>query len=117
MERYALLPRRRAPSLTRRTAVAFGYFEGLQRIGDRGKFLEEQSRLRSLANLLNQIGLQTAVWEDFADETFGLLSKLSNLPAANETPLLESFNEMMMSMAIITYLKVGVHMTLVCDVC
>ncbi|GME39810.1 COP9 signalosome complex subunit 2 [Neofusicoccum parvum] len=86
-------------------AVAFGYFEGLQRIGDRGKFLEEQSRLRSLANLLNQIGLQTAVWEDFADETFGLLSKLSNLPAANETPLLESFNEMMMSMAIITYLK------------
>lgn len=97
--------------------MAFGYFESLQRIGDRGKFLEEQSRLRSLGNLLNQIGFQQDMYEDFADETLGLLRKLSTLPPSDEAPLLEAFNDMMSSMSIITHLKVSVHMTFLCDVC
>ncbi|KAF4541373.1 Peptidase C65 [Lasiodiplodia theobromae] len=86
-------------------AVAFGYFEALQRAGDRHKFLEEQSRLRSLANLLNQIGLQADVYEDFADETLGLLRKLANTSASDDAPLLDAFNDMMASMGIITHLK------------
>lgn len=97
--------------------MAFGYFEALQRIGDRTKFLEEQSRLRSLANLLNQIGLQADMYDDFADETSGLLRKLASLPTADDAPLLEAFNDLMASMGIITHLKASVHMTVVCDVC
>ncbi|KAL1630577.1 hypothetical protein SLS54_000448 [Diplodia seriata] len=94
-------------------AVAFGYFEALQRVGDRHKFLEEQSRLRSLANLLNQIGLQADVYEDFADETLGLLGKLAKSPTVDDRLLLEAFNDQMASLGIITHLKASVHMTAV----
>ncbi|KAK7607439.1 peptidase C65 Otubain-domain-containing protein [Phyllosticta paracitricarpa] len=87
-------------------AIAFGYFEVLQRLGDRTKFLEEQSRLRSLANLLNQVGFQADMYEDFAEETFALLRKLSsNAHATDDSVLLDAFNDEIVSQSIITHLK------------
>jgi ubiquitin thioesterase protein OTUB1 len=73
--------------------------------------LEEETRLRSLHNLLNTIGFQEDLYEDFADECFELLRKTAaSVPAADDSAaasLLTSFNDVGLSMAIITYFKVG----------
>lgn len=83
------------------------------RIGNPHKFLEEETRLRSLNNLLNSpvVGFQEDLFEDFVDECLQLLQKTSaSVPdvdgnaAAN---LLASFNDESVSMAIITYFKVS----------
>lgn len=49
-------------------AVAFGYLERLLFIGDSGKCYEEEARLRSLSNVLNQAGFEPYLYQDFADE-------------------------------------------------
>ncbi|KAF2089986.1 cysteine proteinase [Saccharata proteae CBS 121410] len=90
----------------RGTPIAFGYFEALQRLGDSNKLLEEQTRLGSLANLLNQTGHQQDLWEDFAEATFDLLRDLrESLPNADEPALMNAFNDEMVSLSIITHLK------------
>ncbi|KAF2003808.1 cysteine proteinase [Amniculicola lignicola CBS 123094] len=90
-------------------AVAFGYYEALLRGGDANKLEEEVVRLRSMNNLLNSIGFQEDLYEDFADEVYELLRRLAaSLRAMDGTTaalLLEAFNDMGRSMAIITYLK------------
>lgn len=90
-------------------AIAFTYYEALLRLGDKNKFLEEETRLRSLHNLLNTIGFQEDLYEDFADECFELLRKTAaSVPAADDSAaasLLTSFNDVGLSMAIITYFK------------
>ncbi|OCL02684.1 cysteine proteinase [Glonium stellatum] len=90
-------------------AIAFTYYEALLRLGDKNRFLEEETRLRSLHNLLNTIGFQEHLYEDFADECFELLRKTAaSVPAADESAaasLLVSFNDEALSMAIITYFK------------
>ncbi|OCK83800.1 cysteine proteinase [Lepidopterella palustris CBS 459.81] len=91
-------------------AIAFTYFEALLRLGDRNRFLEEETRLRSMGNLLNSIGFQEHLYEDFADECFDLLRKTESLVSAGNderaaAELLASFNDVGVSMAIITYFK------------
>lgn len=89
-------------------ALAFGYFETLLRSGNRGRILEEQTRLKSLNNLLNRVGFDKDVYEDFFDETFNLLGELASLtpaPVAAST-LLERFNDDAVSSAIITHFRV-----------
>lgn len=91
--------------------MAFTYFEALQRIGDKNKFLEEETRLRSHRNLLNSVGFQEHLYEDFADTTFDLLRATSNaLPTSDGgAALLASFNDDTTAMSIITYLKARFH--------
>ncbi|KAF2489043.1 cysteine proteinase [Lophium mytilinum] len=90
-------------------AIAFTYFEALLRVGDKNRFLEEETRLRSLRNLLNTIGFQEHLYEDFADECFDLLRRTgAAIPAVDDSAaaeLLASFNDVGISMAIITYFK------------
>lgn len=61
-------------------------------------------------NLLNLAGFSEHAYEDFADETFGLMQKVTNsLRAGNGAApdiLLQTFNDYGESMAIITYFKV-----------
>lgn len=92
----------------RRTAVAFGYFETLVHLGDGNKFLEEETRLRSLSNVLNAAGFEPMLYEDFADEMFGLLRKVASSvqDGSAEEVLLESFNDEMLQNYVITHLKV-----------
>ena len=88
-------------------AVAFGYFENLFRAGDRHKFLEEETRLKSLGNVINMAGYSQFIWEDFADEIYALLRKCMSASSANsEAFLLEHFNNEEIQNQIITYLKV-----------
>ncbi|KAF2720344.1 cysteine proteinase [Polychaeton citri CBS 116435] len=88
-------------------AIAFGYFEGLIQSADATKFLEEETRLRSLNNVLNAAGFDQYLYEDFADEVFDLIRRLGTALAANnaEQTLEEALNDDNVSMCIITHLR------------
>jgi hypothetical protein len=92
-------------------AVAFGYLERLLYIGDSGKFYEEEARLRSLSNVLNQAGFEPYLYEDFADELFGLIRSIAN--AINEgngdEVLMSAFNDESTQNYVITHFKVRIH--------
>src|SRR4051794_12718479 len=77
-------------------------------MGNPHKFLEEETRLKSLRNILNDAGFQEHLYEDFAEDTFDLLRETA---AANDggASLLQTFNDPHRSMSIITYLKVSSH--------
>ncbi|KAK3070278.1 hypothetical protein LTR53_010725 [Teratosphaeriaceae sp. CCFEE 6253] len=89
-------------------AIGFGYFESLIHLGDTNKFLEEETRLRSLSNVLNAAGFQPFLYDDFADEAFDLLRKVASVMHAGSAHdvLYEAFNDDMMQNYIITYFKV-----------
>ncbi|KAJ4286110.1 hypothetical protein N0V90_013459 [Kalmusia sp. IMI 367209] len=88
-------------------AIAFAYFEALLHVGDPGKFDVEEARLISMNNLLNLAGFPEDVYIDFADEAYDLLRKLAgSLQLGNGAALLlDVFNDLGVSMAIITYVK------------
>jgi ubiquitin thioesterase protein OTUB1 len=100
--------------LTAPPAIAFTYFEALLRVGDASKFAQEEARLNSLGNLLEHIGYGRDIWIDFAESAFELLRKLQRsteqYDGAAETILLDTFNDMGESMAIITFVKVRLCM-------
>ncbi|KAK4983262.1 hypothetical protein LTR50_007340 [Elasticomyces elasticus] len=88
-------------------AVAFGYFEALVHIGDAGKFLDEETRLRSLNNILNAAGQDPYVYEDFTDETFDLMRKISaSLQTGNaDATLLACFNDPVIEQSVIQHMR------------
>lgn len=90
--------------LTISLAVAFSYFETLLRIGDSHKFLEEETRLKSMRNILNDAGFQEHLYEDFAEDTIDLLRETATATDAGAS-LLQTFNDSNRAMSIITYLK------------
>ncbi|KAK3636323.1 hypothetical protein LTR56_014279 [Elasticomyces elasticus] len=89
-------------------AIGFGYFEALIHFGDSNKFLEEETRLRSMSNVLNAAGFATYTYEDFADEAFELLRKLGTaMHSGNASEVLqETFNDDMLQNYVITYLRI-----------
>jgi ubiquitin thioesterase protein OTUB1 len=86
------------------TAMAFCYFETLSRTADKEKFTVEEVRLKSMQNLLRDIGLQEHLYEDFVEETLDMLRETANA-TDNGAGLLEAFNDFSRSQSIITYLK------------
>jgi ubiquitin thioesterase protein OTUB1 len=78
-------------------------------LGDYQRFGDEEGRLLSMGNLLDQIGYSRDIWMDFAEEAFDLLRKLGEAVHAMDGSaaniLLDAFNDMGVSMAIITYIK------------
>lgn len=95
-------------------AIAFTYFEALIRTADPDKFQDEEARLNSLGNLLEQIGYVRDIWIDFADSAFELLrtlaNSLRNLDGGAADLLLQAFNDQqghagIESIGIITYFK------------
>jgi len=101
--------------LTALPAVAFSYFETLLRIGDSHKFLEEETRLKSMRNILNDAGFQEHLYEDFAEDTIDLLHETTNA-TDDGAALLQTFNDPNRSMSIITYLKVCASCRLSCSI-
>lgn len=90
-------------------ALAYAYFETLVRTGSRSRILEEKTRLWSLNNLLKRTGFDQMLYEDFVTVTLNLLTELASLnpaPVAAAT-LLERFNDVEVSSAIITHFRVG----------
>lgn len=70
--------------------------------------IEEEARLRSLSNVINNAGYVPMVYEDFADELFGFMRNLGDAVSAGnaETVLLDGFNNEGLQSAIITHLRV-----------
>lgn len=96
-------------------AVAFGYLERLLYLGDSNKFYEEEARLRSLSNVLNQAGFEPYLYEDFADELFGLIRSIANaLGEGNgDEVLTNAFNDELIQNYVITHFKVSNNATCV----
>ncbi|KAM0718317.1 hypothetical protein Q7P37_006649 [Cladosporium fusiforme] len=88
-------------------AVAFGYLERLLYLGDSGKCLEEEARLRSLSNVLNNAGFESYLYEDFADALFAVIWNVANaIDAGNgDEVLLNAFNDEETQNYIITHFK------------
>ena len=63
-----------------------------------------------MGNLLDHAGYQRDIWMDFFEEVTDLMRKLGEslqlMDGAAANILLDTFNDMGMSMAIITYVKV-----------
>lgn len=93
-----------------REALAFGYFEALLHSADPSRVLGEVARLKSLNNLLDSVGYQHDIYEDFVDETFHLLNQTAAiLPNHdNGAALLASFNQQNICDAIIMHFRVSV---------
>ncbi|KAI4196882.1 MAG: hypothetical protein LQ350_006251 [Teloschistes chrysophthalmus] len=74
-----------------RKAVAFGYFEALLHSTDLNRALAEVARLKSLNNLLDSVGYDRIIYEDFVDETLAMLQLIPTLPTNDDgTALLEA---------------------------
>lgn len=84
--------------------MAFGFFELLLRSGDQNRIGMEHARITSLNGLMESVGYQSYVYEDFAEATFALFSTLQNNPA-DEANLLDTFNDSGLSDCIITHFK------------
>lgn len=89
-------------------AIAYGYFETLIHFGDGHKFLEEETRLRSLINTCVAAGFEEMMIEDFADVTFEVLRKVANAihDGTAEGILHDSFNDDLTQNYIITHFRV-----------
>lgn len=70
-----------------------------------------------MGNLLDNIGYSRDIWIDFADEAFDLLRKLGHsvetMDGNAADILLQAFNDLGISMAIITYFKASTQHRLV----
>ena len=88
--------------------MAFRYFEILVELGDMNKFFEEETRLRSLANVLNDAGYQSFLYEDFADAMFDSMRTLSAASQSGnaQDALATMFEDENLQNSIIVYLKV-----------
>jgi ubiquitin thioesterase protein OTUB1 len=75
-------------------------------MGDKFKFAEEETRLKSLHNILNQYH-QEDLYEQFADDTFELMQELAASVSVvdGSITLLTAFNDDNRSKSIMTYIK------------
>ncbi len=82
------------------------------RIGDKDKIQDEEARLKSLDNLLRSVGWEEHAYEDFVEETILLLrSTAASIPVTDGgAALLNSFNDLSVSNAIITHFRVSQHL-------
>ena len=75
----------------------FSYFEQLFLLKDQGKVMDELARLMSLNSLLESVGIEEVVYEDFVNPTFVMLQEVSDAIAAgsDESFLVAAFNDEM----------------------
>ncbi|KGO40239.1 Ovarian tumor, otubain [Penicillium expansum] len=90
-------------------AVAFGYFETLFALRDTLRIETEIRRMKSLTTLLEWVGLSDSIYEIFVDATEDVLNRthaaIQN-GAQDESFLVEAFNEVYCSDAIITHFRI-----------
>lgn len=90
--------------------MAFGYFETLFALRDTLRIETEIRRMKSLTTLLERVGLSDSIYEIFVDATEDVLNRthaaIQN-GAQDESFLVEAFNEVYCSDAIITHFRVS----------
>lgn len=74
--------------------------------------MAEETRLKSLNNLLNSLGFQEHLYEDFVESTLDLLRQISaSIPNQDDdAALLAAFNDPEISNGIITHFRVSRHL-------
>jgi len=90
------------------TAIAFGYYDSLLRTGDPNKFVQEETRLRSLRNTCKAAGFDIDILEGFEEIALELLTDTAatlHTPDA-ENSLVAAFNNDEIQNYIITYFRV-----------
>ena len=94
-------------------AIMFCYFETLIWMKDPSKFVSEESRLKSLNNLLNEAGYEEYTYSDWVDETISLLKQCAeSLDSKDiEQSLVAAFNSADIGPAIIQHSRVSTTMT------
>ena len=103
-----------SPTADLHKALAYGYFEALLRAEDPIRIQSEIVRLKSMNNLLNLVGNDPMLYEDFVQETFDLLERTrADLPCVDGgAMLLASFNDVGITSSIITHFRVSQASTL-----
>ncbi|KAI5842311.1 peptidase C65 Otubain-domain-containing protein [Tricharina praecox] len=88
-------------------ALAFGFFELLLRNGDQNSLGMEHARIASLSGLMESVGFQSYIYEDFAEATFSLFTTLNsgNISPSDDAPLVSTFNDPSISDSIVTHFK------------
>ncbi|KAL1995544.1 hypothetical protein VTN49DRAFT_1731 [Thermomyces lanuginosus] len=89
-------------------AVAFGYFENLFYLRDVLKVQQELARIKSLSQLLQQVGQQEHLYEIFVDateEVFNQIIQSIQQGVPDESFLVDAFNAEYNSNAIITHFR------------
>ena len=83
-------------------------------LADGNKFLEEETRLRSLSNVLNAAGFEVYLYEDFAEELFELMRELGAALSKGDGDALlhEKFNNESIQNCVITHMKVLLPMAM-----
>lgn len=68
----------------------------------------EHARISSLSGLMDSVGFQSYIYEDFAEATYNLFSTLGagTFSASDDAVLLSTFNDPGVSDAIVTHFKV-----------
>jgi hypothetical protein len=65
----------------------------------------EHARITSLNGLMESVGIQSYIYEDFAEATFALFNALGSINA-DEAQLLNTLNDGSLSDSIVTHFKV-----------
>ncbi|KAI5812885.1 peptidase C65 Otubain-domain-containing protein [Pyronema omphalodes] len=86
------------------TAIAFGYFEQLLKLGDVNRIGMEHARVASLNGLLSMAGIASYIYEDFTDVTFELF-KIMAAGKVDLTALVNYFNDESFSNAIVMHFR------------
>lgn len=89
--------------------MAFGYFENLFYLRDVLKVQQELARIKSLSQLLQQVGQQEHLYEIFVDateEVFNQIIQSIQQGVPDESFLVDAFNAEYNSNAIITHFRV-----------
>jgi ubiquitin thioesterase protein OTUB1 len=70
--------------------------------------VQEEARLKSLNNLLNQVGFDSYTYEDFVDQTINLLRQIAaSLPNNQDDELIvKAFNDEDQSNGIVMHMRV-----------
>lgn len=90
-------------------ALAFGYFEALLQSADPSAPYVQIARLTSLNNLLDSVGYQRDIYEDFIDETMQLLKQIASAAPDYDggAALLSSFNDPNVCNGVIMHFRVS----------
>ncbi|KAK4156760.1 peptidase C65 Otubain-domain-containing protein [Chaetomidium leptoderma] len=90
-------------------AIGFGYFETLVKSGSKARIDAETQRLGELSSFIENIGgFSSYVFQDFVDETLGLLQKLAGLVGHQEqamAELQEAFNNAEISNSVMYHFR------------
>ena len=94
------------------TGTVFGYFEILLKSGDLGLVIQEHVRIQSYSEMMKNVGMDYDLLVDMFDNTFDLfreIQKVLEAGEANESALMNAFNDEIVSNSIVYHFKASIE--------